>query len=515
MKKQFAFLTALFIAILANAQTYRVDLDATLTDKFKDYKEGSKVKITAVGNYLATGKSSQDTYDNEYYKLEKEYFIVIGNDTIPYTNKIDERFNFHYNDMQDLWNAQIIVNVLDELQKRGIQENLRDEMEEEALSYINKQKEYGMVFNDPYLETYIYSLVSKIAPQTLIDGRPGNVNLLILENPSMNAGMYSNGTLVINTGLLSALHTEDELVAVLAHEIAHFILDHNIQNVNAAVARKKRAEFWAGLATGLTAVAEGVAAVKGNYHAPGAATLGMAVLSTSIASQIVDRLGMKYNAEQENAADRIAVQALEILGYDKNALATALNRMREIMVQERSNVMYFQSYTHPALVKRIFDTGKPQNVANMEFEQKISFAVTSTARMKFEDRRFRQVIPLVNQNISNDVATAEDYILKAHSLLALHSDAQTNLEVLEMIDMAKNLDETDINIYKAEILANLRSEKHTIAQELLTQYLQKLNEMEVSLKDIESDRTWESTHQFISTERDWAKRMIIKMKAMQ
>ena len=135
--------------------------------------------------------------------------------------------------------------------------------------------------------------------------------------------------------------------------------------------------------------------------------------------------------------------------------------------------------------------------------------------MKFEDRRFRQVLPLVNQNIANDVATAEDYILKAHSLLALHGDAQTNLEVLEMINIAKSLDETDINIYKAEILANLRAEKYNISQELLEQYLQRLNEMELSLKGIESDRIWENTHQFIVTERDWAKRMAIKLKTMQ
>lgn len=506
MKKQITFFIALLIAIISNAQTYKVDLEATLNDDFKKIKEGTHVKISRVIHTLDL---------DEYENLKNTYSIVIGTDTIPYDDRISSRFDFKYKDIQNLWNQKIICNVFEELESKGIQENLRSEMEEEALSYINKQKEYGMVFNDPYLESYIYSLVSKIAPQTLIDGRPGNVNLLILENPTMNAGMYSNGTLVINTGLLSALHTEDELVAVLAHEIAHFVLDHNIQNVNAAVARKKRAEFWAGLATGLTAIAEGVAAVKSNYYVPGAATLGMAVLSSSIASQIVDRLGMKYNSEQEEEADKTAIQALEILGYDKNALSTALNRMKEIMVQERSNVMYFQSYTHPALVKRILDAGKPQDIENQKFEQEISFAVTSTARMKFEDRRFRQVLPLVDQNIINGVATSEDYILKAHCLLALHNNEQTNMEVLEMINMAKSLDETNINIYKVEILANLRLKKYVISQELLAQYVQKLNELGLSLRDIKSDKTWDSTNQFITTERDWANRMAIKVKAMQ
>ena len=506
MKKQITLFICLLVAIIGNAQSYKVSLDATLNDDYKKMKKGTEVSISRVINNI-----DFDDYGN----LRNKYFLVINTDTVLYDSRIATRFDYRCDNIQDLWDQKIICNVFENLSNDGIQEALRNEMEDEALSFINQQKEYGMVFNDPYLENYIYSLISKIAPKTLIDSRPGNVNLLILENPSMNAGMYSNGTLVINTGLLSALHTEDELVAILAHEIAHFVLDHNIQNVNEAVARKKRAEFWAGIATGLTAVAEGVAAVKSNYYIPGGATLGMAVLSSSIAKQVVDRLGMKYNLEQEKEADKTAIQALEILGYDKNALASALSRMKSVMEQERSNVMYFQSYTHPALVKRINDAGKPVDIQNSDFEKAISFAITSTARMKFEDRRFRQVLPLVEQNIANDVATAEDYILKANCLLALDNDAQSNAEVLEMVNIAKSLDETNINIYKAEILANLRLEKHTIAHDLLTQYVQRLNDIELTMKDIESDRMWDSTHNFITAERDWAKRMAIKVKAMQ
>ena len=506
MRKTITLIIYLFIAIITNAQSYKVSLDATLNDDFKKMKTGTKVTISRVINTIDT---------DDFGNLKNKHFVVINKDTVLYDNRISNRFDFSYDDIQDLWDQKIICNVFEELESNGIQESLRSEMEDEALSFINQQKEYGLVFNDPYLESYIYSLISKIAPKTLIDSRPGNVNLLILENPAMNAGMYSNGTLVINTGLLSALHSEDELVAVLAHEIAHFVLDHNVQNVNAAISRKKRAEFWATLATGLTAVAEGVAAVKSNYYIPGGATLGMAVLSSAVAKQVVDRLGMKYNLEQEEEADKTAIQALEILGYDRNALASALNRMRNVMEQERSHVMYFQSYTHPALVKRIQDAGKPQDISSSDFEREMSFAVTSTARMKFEDRRFRQVLPLVEQNINNGVATAEDYILKAHCLLSLYNDPQSNTEVLDMVNMAKNLDESNINIYKAEILANLRLEKHIVAQELLSQYIQRLNEMELSLKEIESDRAWDNTHNFISTERDWAKRMIVKVRAMQ
>lgn len=35
MKKQITFLLSIFIAILTNAQTYKVDLEATLNDDYK------------------------------------------------------------------------------------------------------------------------------------------------------------------------------------------------------------------------------------------------------------------------------------------------------------------------------------------------------------------------------------------------------------------------------------------------------------------------------------------------
>ena len=121
---------------------------------------------------------------------------------------------------------------------------------------------------------------------------------------------------------------------------------------------------------------------------------------------------------------------------------------------------------------------------------------------------------MVHTNIKNGVATAEDYILKANCLLALHNDDASNNEVLSLINKAKAIDGSNINHYKAEILGNLRLRKFGIAQQLLQNYIVALNEMENHLKDIESDNTWEVNYKFIVSERDWANRMIVKVKVM-
>jgi predicted Zn-dependent protease len=193
---------------------------------------------------------------------------------------------------------------------------------------------------------------------------------------------------VINSGLLASLHSEDELVAILSHEIAHFVLDHSIQNLNEKIKRQERAAFWAGLATVATAVVEGVAAAKSDYYIPGYATIAVATLSTSIAESVNEQLGMEYNHAQENEADAIAVEILGLLNYDTSALSTALSRIEQVQTSERDYSMYLHTETHPALIDRIRSLGAPAVLNDTKYEQLVSFAVTNTAKLKYEEKRF-------------------------------------------------------------------------------------------------------------------------------
>lgn len=488
-------------------QSFDLNLNATMLRNNGAWKKNTEVNIT---KFVHETRALEGGYSRMYEDL---FYLVDDNGLkVDINSKVDDCFNFKYDNIQQMWDANIIMNVLYNLKKKGFQYDLRAEMENDALEYVQKVKNYNLELDDPYLKTYIYSIVAKIAPTQLIDGRPGSINLIIQENPSINAGCYPNGTIVLNTGLLAVLHSEDELAAILAHEIAHFVLDHSVQNVNAAISRQKSAEFWGALATGLTAVAEGYAAAKNDYYVPGAATLGMAVLSTSIASEVVDRLGMNYNHEQENEADKLAVQALKILGYNENALATALSRLEREYIAERNNAMYLNSYTHPALVDRINNAGTPSGEKNKKFEQIISFAVSSVAMMKYSDCRFRQCMPYVTQNIENNVATADDYLLKANCLLSTKNDPVNNQEVMALINKAKMLDDNNINIFKTEIIASLRLNDKAMAMDLLNQYTTRLNSY--PLDEIKSHDSWDKLNDFIINENSWANKMIIKLKGM-
>ena len=502
MKKIILFIILNAVLNTLRAQTYELGFDAKVIKNYSTLKKDATINVHSMTHKLDFDESGNPL---DTYILNTDHGQVFVKD------KLEKILDVQYKNAQDYWNAQILFNVLEQLSKRGTQVDLRAEMEDDALEYISRVQRYGLSFEDPFLESYIYSIITKLAPATLIDGRPGNVNLLIERNPIANASMFPNGTLVISTGLISLLHSEDELAAVLAHEIAHFVADHSVQNYNKAQDRLKRAEFWAGLATVLTAAAEGIAAANDSYYRPGAATVAVAAASSQIGTAVCKRLGMVYNRDQESKADEMAVELMKVMKYDTNALSTALSRIEESMKQERSVEMFFAS-DHPALVDRIKKAGIPNKNKDKNFEKIISFAVSDAATMKMETRRYRQALPLVSQNIENNVATADDYIQKANCILYLRNDDEAHMEVMSLIQEAKKYAPNSINLKKIEILALLRQKKYVEAKTLLSDYKEKLSKMMISDNN-KPEIVWKSSYIFAMSELEWANNMSVKLRS--
>lgn len=419
--KNFKFIAILLCMMFSPylfAQEYELNVEAEFAKVMSEINEGENFILTKILH-----EKNLEGKDVFYFYDDRDNFVIDKlrgkeeNDN-RILGKLNEMFNFKYKTVQNLWDVQMLDEVIPNLLKKGAQVELRREGEKETLDYLEKIKGYGLEFNDPFLKDYIYSLILKIAPSVYMDGRKSDINVFLFQNPEINARVFPNGTIVINTGLLASLRSEDELVAVLANEIAHFVLDHSIINVNKEILRKKRAEFWAAIATGLTAFGEGFAAANTNYYVPGLATLGMVALSAEISSKVIDHLGMKYDKEQEAKADEIAIKILEILGYNKNALSTALYRIKEQYMAERSFDMFYDSEIHEKLVERIYRNGVVVDLKDVDYERMISFAITNMAAMKFENKRFTQCITFSSLNILNNVATSDDYVLKANCLLA-------------------------------------------------------------------------------------------------
>ena len=507
MKRLSLILAFLFYTTISFAQSFEVNIEAVANNTIRDYN----------GAVLL---SPNDTFTIREVSIETTYYTMdIGKDypvNISVKNLTGDypSLSFKTSKLQDVWDIGILCYSIPSIMKNGWQSELRKELEYEALQFIYSAKSHGLEFNDPYLESYIYSLVNKIVPDVLLDNRQYSVNIFIIEDPSINAYCYPNGTIVINTGLLAALHSEAELVAILSHEIAHYVLDHSIININETIKREKRAAFWTSFMTGIAAVGDGVLAANTAYYQPGVLTASTAILSATIATNAVERLGMSYSHSQEYIADSIAKDVLKYLGYDENALATALSRLEDNYIVEKDASMYISSATHPSLYKRIKRAGTPSNIHEKRYEQLVSFAITNTAICKYNDRRFKQCLPLVNQNIANNIATADDYLIKVRCLLAMDSSRDACEEILAAIEKAKELNANEINICKTEIMVYLRLEDYTKAIELLSSYYDAANAEIAKLSENNQDLLYKEYDSFLRKEADWANNMLVKIKSM-
>ncbi len=381
----------------------------------------------------------------------------------------------------------------------------RAEIEKEANEYVSMLSRYNLIFDDPYLESYLYGIISKIRPNVRADGFPYDIKIVIVSDPSLNASIFPNGTLLINTGLLASVHTEDELVAVLAHEMAHFVRNHALINIREMEKAEARAAFWAGLGTAIAAAAEVYAGASGYYQADGSFTTAAAMAFYSIAASALETMGMQFSRGQEEAADKIAVDVLNYLNYDKNAVATVFQRMADIYNEEGNWAAYYMTGDHPSLKERISYSGNPDKKRNAEFEKKVSFAVSSAAVTKFNQGRFSQSLKLVEQNIENNVGTDDDFLIKALCLINLFDDNEHNKEALKMIQTAKSINSNNSNILRTEIIANLRYNNLEEAKSSITAYKNRIEEELSQLLDQSSGK-----YRFLSAELDWARKMEVK-----
>ena len=417
------------------------------------------------------------------------------------------------NNLNDFWFAQAINgDVYENIYKNGFKYDLRKEMELDALSYISKLEANNLVLEDRYLENYLYSLMCMIYPTSLNDGRSGLLNVIIIKDSDPNAFICSNGSMFLTTGLLTTISSEEELIATMAHEISHFALDHSVINVIKSIQRQKSAEFWAAFATSLAAASEIYYASQNSYYVPGAVTYSTAVLSSILANEINSRLGLSFSKEQEVEADNCAIELLKQIKIDPSSLSTVLDKIRNVCILNGDYFSISGEGTHPSITERITNIGPPKEFNSSNYDKIFSSVISQTAFLEYNKKHFQSCQNLVNRNINSGVPTEEDYALKAMTNLYLYNTNEKNSEALELINKAKLLKITSINLDKQEALILIRLHNNQNAIEALEKYLKYISQEYLNLDKLLNENYWAATKEVLDHERDWTSRMIYKLK---
>ena len=71
---------------------------------------------------------------------------------------------------------------------------------------------------------------------------------------------------------------------------------------------------------------------KYSDYIPGMLTTSTAILSTIISNEVLERLGIKYNQEQEFEADKVAAEIIDYIKGDRIGLSAALMRLKQYSI---------------------------------------------------------------------------------------------------------------------------------------------------------------------------------------
>ncbi len=192
------------------------------------------------------------------------------------------------------------------------------------------------VWDQPEATTYINLLGQALA---LASDRPetfGGYRFLVLDSDEINAFAAPGGYIFVSRGMLALCTSEDELAAVLAHEIGHVQHQHGLQAIRTA--RITSAFSIGAFAAARTLGSEDVRQLTEVFG--GTIEDVTHTLTTS-----------GYSRRAEREADAAAVQILRRIGYDPHALIRMLQHMDQQLKPGRLDF----ARTHPPPQDRIRD----------------------------------------------------------------------------------------------------------------------------------------------------------------
>lgn len=192
------------------------------------------------------------------------------------------------------------------------------------------------VSNDPEVIDYIWSLGYKLVSNSDFNSRP--FHFFVVNEPIINAFAGPGGYIGINSGLILASQDENELAAVIAHEIAHVSQRHLDRAFNAAEKL-----------TLPTAAAIVAAIILGGKDV----NLAEAALAATLAANIQSQLN--FTRKNELEADHIGMQILIASHFDPNAMPRFFERLQQ---QDRLYDDQLPEFlrTHPVTVNRIAES---------------------------------------------------------------------------------------------------------------------------------------------------------------
>lgn len=196
---------------------------------------------------------------------------------------------------------------------------------------LAEQRQKGLLNANPAHVKRVRAISTRLIAQTPVfrsDARQWNWEVNVMTAPEINAWCMPGGKIAVYTGLIEKLQvTDDELAAVIGHEIAHALREH---------ARERASQQM----------------IAGSLISVGSSILGAGPLAQQGAQYAyMGLLGLPNSRQHETEADRIGVELAARAGYDPRA---AISLWQKMARESGGGMPKFLS-THPSPQDRSAD----------------------------------------------------------------------------------------------------------------------------------------------------------------
>jgi predicted Zn-dependent protease len=168
----------------------------------------------------------------------------------------------------------------------------------------------------------------------------------VIPDPTPLAETLSTGTVYVSTGLISIVDSESQLAYVLAHEMAHVMLDHWKERVILDAGQKVYADEQAAKQARFTFIAGLMGAGLGAATGLPGSGIGGRIISANQGSELGQSIGnavgfflykpliVNWDQVEEDAADDMAFKAVLNANYDVREVPTLYTTMLKVATRD-------------------------------------------------------------------------------------------------------------------------------------------------------------------------------------
>ncbi len=228
--------------------------------------------------------------------------------------------------------AEIELPVLGDASSAMISPAQEKALGQQALKYYRSQVPTS---SDPLVINYLEQLINQLLPFSQLEEK--RIDLVVVKNDTLNAFAIPGGIIGVHTGIFNYARTENQLAAVLAHEMGHLSQRHYARHLEQQ--KNMMLPMLAGMLAGLVLAA--------NSNGDG----GMAAIMTTQAA--TQQASLTFSRENEQEADRIGMQTMMAAKLDPYAASDMFEEMLRSSRSSRRPPEYL--LTHPVTERRIAD----------------------------------------------------------------------------------------------------------------------------------------------------------------